>query len=337
MLYILYGADDFSLKTRLQELEREVDDAGSLEFNLTTFSARDLTPAQLVNACSTSPFLGQKRMVVVEGLLSHFDPRSIGGGDSPRRTLGEWEFLKGFVEGMPQSTILILIDGNIRKDNLMLKKLSSKALVENFHPLWGRELQGWIMRRVRERGGNIAPRAVELLSALAGDNLWVLSQEIDKLLAYTDGRRIEAEDVRKLTNYVREVTIFATVDAIVEHRGTTAIQMIHRLLGEGVSVPYLLTMLTRQLRLMLQIKEMDIPSMEEGAIRRELGVAPKYPLNKLFRQTASYSAERLVEVYEELLKVDITIKTGRWGAELAIDLLVINLCAEGGDRTRTPV
>jgi DNA polymerase-3 subunit delta len=319
MLYILYGADDFSLKLKLGELEVELGDMSSREFNRVTFNARELIPAELVSACSTLPFLGQKRMVMVEGLLGHLDSLS--------KTPDEWKFLPDFVKRMPESTILVLVDGNIKKDNLMLKKLSSQAVVENFSPLRGSKLQEWIRQRVKERDGEISSQAAGLLTALAGDNLWVLSHELDKLLLYTGGRRVEAGDVRRLTNYVREVTIFATVDAIIERRGATALQMVHRLLEEGASVSYILTMITRQLRLMIQLKDMDVRRLGEDSLRRELGVSPAYPLSKLWRQAAGYSVERLVDMYEKLLEVDIAIKTGKWRAELAADLLVAELCS----------
>jgi len=52
-----------------------------------------------------------------------------------------------------------------------------------------------------------------LLARLVGGNLWAMSSEIDKLALYTLGRRIEVEDVKKITSSAQEANIFALVDA----------------------------------------------------------------------------------------------------------------------------
>ncbi|HJX70028.1 MAG TPA: DNA polymerase III subunit delta, partial [Dehalococcoidia bacterium] len=89
---------------------------------------------------------------------------------------------------------------------------------------------------------------------------------------------------------------------------------------------YLLFMLTRQLRLIVQAKELRAQGISPTKIPGELGLSPNYPIERLLRQTASYSMPRLVAVYGKLLETDIGIKTGRWKGELALDLLIAEVC-----------
>jgi len=318
LLYLLFGADDFSLRGRLEELKRGWGDEESLSINTTLFEARQLTLPQLTNACDAVPFLGENRLVIVEGLLSRFEPKA--GGRYPES--GEWGALGDYAPKLPPTTQLILIDGKITKNNPLLRRLAPVSKVQEFPLLKGAKLQQWIHSQVAERGGSISPRAVKLLTELAGENLWILSNEIEKLSLYAKGRRIEEEDVQQVTAYAREANIFAMVDAVVERKAPTAMQLLHQLLAEGMAPPYLLFMLTRQLRLMVQAKELSAQKLSSIEKQERLGLSPSYPIDRLLRQCASYPMPRLAEVYRKLLETDLAIKTGKRQDELALDLLL---------------
>ena len=318
MLYILFGADDFSLRGRLEELKRGWGDEESLAINTTLFEARQLTLPQLINACDAVPFLGENRLVIVEGLLSRFEPKAAGRYPE----IGEWGALGDYAPKLPPTTQLIFIDGKITKNNPLLRRLAPVSKVQEFPLLKSAKLQQWIHSQVTNCGGSISPRAVKLLTELAGENLWTLANEIEKLQLYAKERRIEEEDVQQVTSYAREANIFAMVDAVVERRVPTAMQLLHQLLAEGMAPPYLLFMLTRQLRLMVQAKELSAQGLSLMEKQEQLGLSPTYPIDRLLRQCAGYSMPRLVEVYRKLLETDLAIKTGKWKDELALDLLL---------------
>jgi DNA polymerase-3 subunit delta len=326
LFYILFGADAFSLQERLTELKRGWGDEESLAINTTIFDVRQLTLNQLKSACDSAPFLGQYRLVIVEGLLSHFEQR--GRRLAARPDSGDaWQTLSDYVPSMPSTTILVLVDGKIARNNRLLRKLAPKGIAQEFPPLRGTKLQQWIQSRVAENGGSISPPAVRLLAELAGENLWGLANEIEKLHLYTGGkRRIEESDVQQITSYAREANVFAMVDAIVERRSPAAVQLLHQLLAEGLAPPYLLFMITRQVRLMVQTKALGARRLSAMEMQNRLGLSSNYPIDRLLRQTAGYPVERLVEIYRRLLETDIAIKTGKWKDELALDLLVAELC-----------
>lgn len=325
MLYILFGADDFSLRERLEELKREWDDEEALKINTTRFEASKLTPAQLIDACNSIPFLGQSRFVIVEGLLSSFERKSDSLA-SNKSQLKDWQVLVDYIPQLPPSTQLVLIDGKINRSNSLLKKLSPGSKTHEFSLPKGAKLQQWIGARAAMGGRSISPGAAKLLAELAGENLWLLANEIEKLSLYTGGRRIEEEDVRHITSSARETSVFAMVDAIVERRAPPAMRYLHQLLAEGMAPPYLLFMITRQLRLMVQAKELGTEGVPITNIPEELGLSPYYPVDRLLKQTSGYSMSRLADIYRKLLETDLDIKSGRWKGEMALDLLVAELC-----------
>jgi len=316
LLYILFGADDFSLREELGRIKDSLGDSESLASNITVFEGRQVKLDQLMDACMAMPFLGSHRLIIVHGLLSHFE-----------KDEGQWMALKDRVASMPETTVLILVDGQIKKDNALLKGLAPLASVKEFPPVKGEALRAWIQRRVKQGKGTISPQAVRLLASIVGDNLWVLASEIEKLLLYASGRRIEEDDVKEVVSYVREASVFTMVDALIEGRAAAAALMLHQLLKEGATAPYLVVMITRQLRLLLQARELSREGFSATEIKARLGLASDYTLTKALGQSRRYSMKRLEQVYRKLLEVDLSIKQGLCKGELALDLLIAELCA----------
>jgi DNA polymerase-3 subunit delta len=324
LVYILFGTDDFSLRQKLEEIKSTLGDKESLALNTTVLDGRRLTAPQLINTCSTVPFLANCRLVIVEGLLDRFD-QSAG---AKRAELSEWQTFVDFVPAKPPTTILVLVDGKIAKSNPLLRKLAKIAKVQEFPALKRDGLQHWVQDRVAGRGTTISPRAARLLTETAGEDLWVLANEIEKLSLYAKGRQIEEEDVRRVTSSAREASIFAMVDAIAEKRLPAAMRLLHQLLTEGTPPTHLLTMMSRQVRLMVQAKELSRQTFLSSEEKREqLGVSWNYPVDKLLSQSADHSKERLFAIYEKILETDLAIKTGKWPDELALDLLVADVCS----------
>jgi DNA polymerase-3 subunit delta len=324
LVYILFGTDDFSLRQELEEIKSTLGDKESLALNTTVLDGRRLTVSQLTNTCSTVPFLANCRLVIVEGLLERFD-QSAG---AKRAELSEWQTFVDFVSAKPPTTILVLVDGKMAKSNPLLRKLAKIAKVREFPALKRDGLQHWVQDRVAGRAATISPRAARLLTETAGEDLWGLANEIEKLSLYAKGRQIEEEDVRRVTSSAREASIFAMVDAIAEKRLPAAMRLLHQLLTEGTPPTHLLTMMSRQVRLMVQAKELSRQTrLSSDEKRVQLGVSWNYPVDKLLSQSADHSKERLFAIYEKILDTDLAIKTGKWPDELALDLLVADVCS----------
>jgi len=314
LLYILFGPDDFSRQEALGDIKASLGDREI--FDTTVLEGHQVKPNQLMDACMAMPFLGSHRLIIIEGLLHRFE-------EGER----QWMALEDFVSCMPQTTVLILVDGQVKRDNALLEGLAPLASVKEFPMIRRGALGEWIQRRVMQGKGTIAPQAVRLLGSLVGENLWVLASEIEKLLLYTSGRRIEEGDVKEVVSYAREANVFAMVDALIEGRAATAGPLLHRLLQEGAVAPYLVVMITRQLRILVQAKELRLKGFSASEIRARSGLAPDFVLTKALEQSRLYSMKRLEQVYRKLLETDLSIKQGVWTGELALDLLVAELCA----------
>ena len=332
MLYILWGPDDFSLNQALEEIKRGMGDPAALSTNTTTLDGQQMTLAQLKTVCETFPFLAERRLVIVRGLLERFESKS-----RPRRQKktaqltdqeNELKLLGNYVGQIPDSTTLVLIDSEIKASNPLLKELSSKAEVRSFLLMREARLRQWVQQRVAQEGGSISPGAVDLLVKLVGGNLWIMANEINKLVIFASGRCIEEGDVKVVVSYVQQANVFAMVDAILEFKVKVAEQLLQQLLQWGAPPTYLLAMLSRQVRMIVRAKVLKSQGESKIDIQNKLGLTSEFILRKTLEQADRYSLGRIKEVYHKLLEVDLSIKTGKYDGELAFNLLIAELCQQ---------
>ncbi len=332
MLHILIGEDDYSLRQALEEIKKAVGDPAALTTNTTVFDGKTVTLEQLRNACETVPFLAEKRLVVVEGLLERFEPPRKNGRKNASRQVEQAEEIKKIVDSvkkLPPFTELVLIGGSVKAANPLLRELSVMTKPRSFPMLKPLQLSQWIERRVKEAGGSLSPQAVAALVRFVGNDLWAMSSEVDKLVLYTAGRRIEEADVKAVVSYAREESVFTMVDAVLEFRVGVAQETLQRLFRQGAAPVQLLVMLSRQVRIIFLVKEMRAQGKPRNEIQTKLGLTSDFLVRKAWEQSDKYSPARLRELYHRLLETDVSIKTGKLEGEIALNILVAELGQRG--------
>ncbi len=331
MFYIMYGQDSFSLQGELGKIKAELGDPAMLAINTTVLDGKQINLNQFQDVCNTMPFLHQLRLVIVEGLLGRFDSEKKTGKRTNKvqskanDEMRDWRIVADYIEKMPATTVLIFIDGELdEKKNALLKHLSPIANIKRFPQLKGERINYWIKTRIAERGGKVSAKAIDLLGELAGNDLWHINSEIEKLIAFGHGRLITEDDVRQVTSYNSEANIFALVDAVLEGRRREAQQLLHRLFTEGMNPSHILTMITRQLRLILMAKELSPASRQEAMSR--LGISRDFQFDRLLKQAKLYTIDTIKRAYHKILEADMAIKTGKYDDDLSVELLVMDLC-----------
>jgi DNA polymerase-3 subunit delta len=323
MFYIFHGDDTFSRDKELANLVVKMDDPQMADLNTTRLDGQTIDWDELFHHCSTIPFLADRRLVIVSGLLVRLLQRN--------RSQEDVQFLENLVDylpDLPPTTRLFFVEDRQlpgKHPVITLARASDEGYEKTFAKLTGNALTRWVQQRVRQEGGEIDGRTAQMLCAYVEGNLRLLDKEVEKLVAYTDGERpISEADIQLLTPQARHANIFNMVDAMGRRDGKTASHIYHNLLASGSHPLSLLAMITRQFRLMIQVKELAPRYDTYQAIARELGQNP-YPIRKIQSQSANYTMEQLHTVYHQLLEMDVAIKTGRIEPTLALDTLIAGL------------
>ncbi len=335
MYYIFHGADEFSRTQQVHKFRAQLGDSQFADLNTSQFDGRKVTLGELQHACDAVPFLAQKRLVIVDGMLARFDPRHTKGGEEGEGTESEEEAnpvlakdLKDYLPRLPETTRLVFVESKtLAKNNPILRHAlddKANAHIKEFAEPRERDLPKWIRDRAKEKGGAFEPSAVEELAAHVGTDLRLIDNEIDKLLMYRNGQAIRAEDVRTLVASVHESDIFALVDALGHREPAAALKLLHAQLDHNAAPMYLMSMIVRQFRLLLQMKDLAARGKTLDATREQLKLHP-FVAEKTWKQALNFSLPQLEAIYQCLLDTDVAIKTGRSEPIVALDVLVVEL------------
>jgi DNA polymerase-3 subunit delta len=328
LLHVLIGEDDFSIRQELGEIKKSIGDATALLTNTTVLDGKQVTKEQLFNACETVPFLADKRLVIVEGLLEKYDKAGRNGKKKAAKQAEqpeEYKTIAGGLKKLPPFTELVIIGGEVNKTNPLLKELETITRVKSFPVIKGAQLSQWAQKRISDAKSTIAPQALTLLTRFVGNDLWTMAAEVDKLTQYAEGRRIEEGDVKALVSHAQEANIFSLVDAVMEARAGAAQELLQQQFIQGAAPAQILTMLARQVRIIFLVKEMRGRGVGRGEIQSNLGLTSDFVLRKAWEQADKYSLAKLRGMYHKLLEADIAMKTGKLEGEIALEILVAEL------------
>jgi len=333
MFYVLHGEDEFSRSEILAEMKAKMGDPAMADLNTTVLEGSKATLAELMHACDTVPFLADRRLVILEGLLTRLGDGGKGKADKGKEH-PSWkeeylEKLTAYLQRLPETTRLVFVESKSIHPNHPILKMAladkERGYTKEFRLPTSSKLRQWIADRVERKGGEIEVSAAEELAAFVGSDLRLLDQELDKLISYVDrARPITKADVHLLVSYVQQANVFEMVDALGRRDGQQAIHLLHRLLEDGEHPLSLLGMIVRQFRIMIQVKDLverDVPPAKIGA---QLGLH-RFVAEKGLRQSRNFSMEQLETIYRKLLETDLAIKTGQMDQVLALDMLIAGL------------
>jgi len=333
MFYVLHGEDEFSCSEVLAEMKTKMGDPAMADLNTTVLDGTKVTLAELMHACDAVPFLADRRLVIVEGLLTRLESGGKGkpdGGKEHSTWKKEYlEELTAYLKRLPETTRLVFVEGKSIHPNHPVLKMTladkERGYARELRLPTSGKLRQWITDQVERKGGEIEAFAAEELAAFVGSDLRLLDQELDKLISYVDrARPITKADVHLLVSYVQQANVFEMVDALGRRDGEQAIKLLHRLLEDGEHPLSLLGMIVRQFRIMMQVKDLAQRGIPPSKIGAQLGLHP-FVAEKGLRQSQNFSMEQLETIYRKLLETDLAIKTGQMDQVLALDLLIAGL------------
>ena len=351
MLYVIYGSDPLARREAFHKLKAALDKDGSLATNTVTFDARQTTPKEVMAACDTAPFLGDCRLVVVEGLLQRGSRIRKGRKGAPSRgakfdgaddeeedDAGVWIALAEYVTRMPPTTTLVLLDDEVPVRNALLIAIGPLGKVEHFAPPSERDLPGWVMQRAKKMGLKLDAPAARVLAELIGPDPLTLASELEKLLAYSGGSTVgrgpspdaavvREADVRELVSRAKEHKGWELADAVLDGQSAKAARVLHELLEDGQPAALLLATVAGRYRRIAIVSDMLDRGEPGTQIARRLAVKMGYGLDKLIDQAQRTSPASIRAAYARLILAELDLKRGLMDDRLAIELAVQELAS----------
>ena len=336
LVYVLWGSDHFTRDEQVRSLRRRMLGEPFGEYNLTELSGDDVTLRDVRIVADALPFMGDRRLVIVEGLLGRLTGqakastrrgRSSRGKSAAKATTATEsqpiDELAGYLSELPPSTALVLVEDQI--DPAVVQPLlpGDRAHLRGYQRPRPAELGRWIERRVKHHGGHMEAAAVRQLAQVPADDLGLLDNEIRKLITYADDRPVSLSDV-ELLSASPETTIFELLDALAQDQRGKALTSLRQLFQRGDRSEGIVPQIASSLRRLIQARELMDQGLRGQGLASKLAVHP-FVAEKTERQARLYRVEQLESALRLLLRTDQAIKTGEADPELALELYVADL------------
>ena len=326
--HVIYG-DSFLVAERLRQVKVEAGAADLMDSNRHVVSAGQARPEEVLAMCNSLPFLDTMRLVEIEGVLAtqQSSGRSRGSGRRSASASGAWTQLVDAVPDLPDTTVLIFVDGDVQQNNPLLRSLSEHCAVHREATPNAQALLQWIKQRAEDKGSGITPPAMQVLAELVGGDLWTIDRELEKLSLYATGRSITDSDVRAMVPYAQEANIFAAVDSIMDSRPGPALRSVMQLMEDGQEPLYIIAMIERQLRLIALARDLTDRGVAQPDLGRRMGANSDFVVRKTLGQARRLTLPQIRSRYRRVLESDLAIKQGRLEPALSLQLLVADLAA----------
>ncbi len=317
------GKDEFRLSERVSEFRLTVTPPEMSDINTTMLDGNIVTVDELLTSLSTVPFMADRRLVIVEGLLNRLggvNKRSAGS----KKDLTEWLNFPDLLTNLPPTANLLLIERESLPSNKFLSTILKLGQVEKFSPLGHRDLLEWINTRSSKMGLDIERTAVTLIADSVGSELRLIDSELNKIKTYSRGRLITREDVILMVPYVRQQNVFRVVDSVIEGRTRDALNASSMLISLGESPSGIVRMIERQLRFLILAKHLLSRKIPTGDIGKHINLSG-YPLQKTLEMEKKISQAKIMNMHDNLLKSNIRVREGKLTEQESFDLLISEL------------
>ncbi len=302
MIIFLYGSDTYRLAERARALKlgfiKKYDPAGNSVDHL---YANALTSEMIPGKLLSGGLFSTKRCVVVKEVF----------GLSPKAV----DVFAEILDRVDEDSVIICTAEKLPKPATELSKRLLKAdRVEEFKSFDALEVTKWLKQQVTVRGATIDAAAVQYLVQATASNLWRLNNVLNQLVHYNP--TITLATAQLFIDSPLDDDIFHFTDALAERNAAKAISLLHQQLDSGANPFYLITMLARQVSLLLQVKA--------GGKAAE-GIHP-YVVKKTAFHAQRFNQDQLIQLYQQLVDTDTKLKTTSLSEAMLLDQLVVQFC-----------
>lgn len=290
------------------------------EINIIEIDGESVTYDAIVNSCETLPFMFDKKLVHIKN--PYFLLKS---NSSPSAEISE--LLSKYIGNIPKETILLItINGEIDSRNKVVTAIKNIGTMVEYKKIKGEELHKWVLDKLNRYGKTISKADLMYLISESGGSTESLESEIEKLCAYTLNEDVIAKKhIDDIMYKSLESNIFKMVDSISRKDAEKALVILKNLLFQKEDHLRILGMIIRQYRMLYLVKQHIEQNISNSEMERSLKLSG-FTLQNFIKQSKGYNGRELMKSLNKCLEIDYSIKIGKYQPEMALELLIIELC-----------
>ena len=314
-LYLLFGEEEYLVQFYAKAIEDTAEKLQNSPLYKDVYEG-NRPVGEIILAANTVPFFPGKRLVLVK------DSKLFAAGRK-----ADSEIMADFLPSIPDDTIIIFMESDVDRRLKLFKKAQEVGNVVNNERQTPVALAKWLTRQAKQKGVNLTASVANQIISTCGTDMTNLFFELEKLTSYAAcTKTITAENVGEVCIPNLEARIFSLTKAVGAGEAREALRYYNNLIKLKESPIMILTMIIRQLRLILLCKlglEKNIP---RAKLAGDLKIRD-FVINEVSAQGRRFTKEKLIELLQDCMDTDVKIKTGLVSDETGVEMLLLRACS----------
>ena len=180
--------------------------------------------------------------------------------------------LIAYCKNPPEDTVLLITAGKIdsaAQKSQWFQAIDQLGSVVQVWPLQGQDLLHWLQRRAEQKGMRLEMEAAKALAARIEGNLLAAAQEVEKLYILYGATGISKVMIETAVADSARFDVFKLAEALLSGKLNRAVKILTGLKSEGVAAPVVLWALSREARILLDMKfELKQGGQQEALFKR---------------------------------------------------------------------
>jgi DNA polymerase-3 subunit delta len=247
-VYLIFGDEPYQKFTSLDTVRNRAQSQGFAE-RITFVADSGFEWSTLIEATQSMSLFSAQQIIELE--LPTGKPGKEGA-----------KTLQTITETPNPDTLLVIHGPKVGKDvqnTKWFKALNNQGVFVPCFPLEGRQLTAWINQLAHEKGCQITPQAIALLSEYCEGNMLAGAQEIEKLALNYPNHTVDVADVEKVVVNQSRYNVFQLVDAFLSGDAKKTTRLLLSLEGEGLEAPIILWALAKEWQTLTELKASNGP------------------------------------------------------------------------------
>lgn len=221
---------------------------------------------------------------------------------------------------LQDDTTIIFIEKNVNKFKLF-KTIEKIGTVKEFVPQTESQIKNEIKKIINAYKVNITDYNIEYILSTCGTNMQDLINEIRKLIEYKgSGGTIEKEDIDKLCIKKTEAVIFDLTDALGQKNIKKSFEILEDLIYQKEPLQLIMIMLYRHFKNLFLVKRCI--KLDRDVLTNVSSIKMPFLVKKYKEQSNRFSEEKLKEILEKLMLLDVNSKIGMIDLRIGLDSIL---------------
>ena len=293
-VYLLHGEEYYFLEQLLTKIEEVAVDQATASFNHHVFYGKDVAVENIVNTARRFPMMAEKQLVVFKEAQYCKSPEAI----------------IPYLESPAGSTVLVWYHPGKklpmnRKLGMAMKK---HAVIFNADPVSDREVFQVVQQYIHEKGYDIEPKSLHLLSENSGYKFSTMVSELEKVFSNLDvGNKIRVEHIEKFVGINKSFNIFSLQKALAQKKKNQVVEIVHYFTSNIHDYPVVMlnASLFSYFRKIAMVQSMGKNTDKE--VIAATGI-PYFAIGEYREAARNYGGKKIVEVMGYINDCDLKFK-----------------------------